>query len=486
MMEDDRAVLRQLEISIDLSSPHCTPETLTTAHQALWDARATRLGTSHAVHPCPYDRSQLLRVHEAGCRLGYLPDTMCTQQDRHKLAELFPSMSSYALHADNVVTNDEDACGWFEYEVAIGCPYGATNEHELLQQIEGQGRVLLTLNQYIVASQDNHLLTGHHLDEGGSWSRIGSRVDGRLVDARFDGNVEASAAPAYVDPVAGSLLVGYDLGPEDHGPTHGARTTSTRHRRVVPPLHTGRVTLGILRSQSERLEALDIDAEFSRQVSLYVQLGFHAEIGMNPDDYRSSFPRFGTRGLERGDRFDMPVLVETRISWRRQARLAKIRFVEREKDYAPVDDRSRMPNGPYAAWFASWGRRFEDGISPASARAQLAGDEVGANLCDLLAVTIVDPNVSASGRFFDAIGYHLPYIEYKDDLTLEGTEFRTPGMYHWRGAPEIGANLHPRAFSHFRPLVRWAEVRRADEGERKEFRYVRSQLSEADQPRQER
>ncbi|WP_344418104.1 hypothetical protein [Pseudonocardia ailaonensis] len=428
---------------------------MTGLQQALWDERTEGSGVRYVVPLCPFEAVELAELAARGERLGYLPPDLATQQGRHGLANLFPGMASYALHIDNVVTNDDNPAGWFSYEADIDCPFGDTTEAELMTQVAAADRVLLTLNQYVVASQDSRRLTGHYLDERGFWVRTGSRVDGRVATARFDGSAEAPGGAAYRDPVEGSLLVGYDLGAGDHGPTHGARTATRRHRVLVENAPLSRTALAPF--SLARLTDLDPEAERQRLVALLVARGYPAALGMSAEEYVRGLPTFAARPQSYRGRLDVPLLVETRIPWTRQADLCGIRFVPRAGDYAPVDERSRMPATPYSGWFSLWGGRFPDPISPADARAGLAEDEVGANLCELVAMTAAHPGISGSGRFLDAIGYQLPYLEDKPDITY-AQSLRTPGMYHWRGAPEVGANIHPRAFSIFRPLVRGTAV----------------------------
>ncbi|WP_236794761.1 hypothetical protein [Amycolatopsis sp. GM8] len=434
-----------------------TPDLLTEAHQASWDERGARIGARYEVSPCPYSAAELESLRDNGFRVGYLPAELATQRARHHLAEIFPGMHSYALGADNVVTNVDDPYGWFDYEAGLDCPYCDTTEAELMARIAAEGRVLLTLNQYIVASQDSRVRTGHVLDERGYWIRSHSRVDGRIASARFDGSAEAPGGPAYRDPVEGSLLVGYDLGADDHGPTHGARTTAARGRRVLSDPPPPRTALGPTPEHAGLPDGLDLDREWQRLTALYVTFGYHTELGLSAEEYLRSLPRLLPQPAAYRGRFDIPLVIETRIPWARQAALAGVRFVARTSDYAPVDDRSRMPEILYSAWYTVWGRRFPEPVSPADARAGLGDGEIGGNVVELVAMAAAHPEISRGGRFFDAIGYQLPYLEAKEDLTYV-QELRTPCTYYWRGAPEIGANIHPRAFSLFRPLARGGKV----------------------------
>ncbi|WP_432842243.1 hypothetical protein [Dactylosporangium sp. CA-092794] len=436
------------------------PEEMTRLHRVIWRIRGEAVGATFDVAPCPYPAEEIAALRRNGCRLAYLPAELATQEGRHVLGRMFPAMRSFSTLADNVITNDFDPSGWFDYEAAIACPYLGTDERQLLDDVTAAGRGLLNLNQYVVAGQDSKLLTGRLLDEGGTWIRARSRIDGRLVSARFDGDVEATALGVdYLDPVPGSLLVGYDLDAEDHGSTHGGRSTAAyaMGHAALTPSDRARTRLDPHPGVSRFVAELDAEAEWRRLTSLLVGFGFHDELRMSAESYVDSLPRFPARGGGYPGRFDVPLVLETRIPWQRQAALAGIRVVARTMDYEPVDEASRMPAAPYAGWFTNWGARFPDPIAPGDARARLEPAEVGANLVELVTMTFAHPDLTASGRLFDAIGYKLPYIERKPGISF-GSEPRTPCVYYWRGAAEIGANLHPKAFAIFRPLVRRREI----------------------------
>ncbi len=120
-------------------------------------------------------------------------------------------MGSYSVKKDNFVTNDENLSGWFDYETEVGAPYLDTNEKQLIERIAKEKRKLLNLNQYIVAGQDNKLLTGQYLDEKGTWVRLGSRSEGRVVFASFDRD--------------GYLLVDWGLGSGHRRKSLGGRSS---------------------------------------------------------------------------------------------------------------------------------------------------------------------------------------------------------------------------------------------------------------------
>jgi hypothetical protein len=129
-------------------------------------------------------------------------------------------------------------------------------------------------------------------------------------------------------------------------------------------------------------------------------------------------------------------------------------------DYVPIDEQSAPGTEPYAAWFTWWGERFPVAIAPAEARAELTQEEVGANLNELVAMHAAYPVINDACRYFEPLGAILDgsfatgLTGFNDDIV------RTACLYRWRGKPEIGANLRPKAISICRPLVRGAAVAR--------------------------
>ena len=423
-----------------------------TEHQrSVWRARGQRIGMTLAVPSCTYSSDQLESLAAQGRTTGYLPPELATRQARHLLDEMFPLMRSYALLSDNLVDNEEDCFGWFDYDLSIDCPHLGTDEASLIRQVSAEGRTLMSLNQYIVASQDSFLTTGRYLDERRTWSRIGARLDGRMVAVRFDG-LQMAEGLGDEEAVHGCLLVAYDVGPEDAGSVVGGRTVG------APPVGPGTVKkppLVVPAAEIMPRPPEDLNSEWQRQAAALIACNYHTALGLTEDQYQATLPKFGTQPSEYKNRFDIPLLVETRIPWTEQARLSGIQLSmgTLETGYTAGGERSAVPAGPYAAWVTAWGQRFRDPIAPADASAQLADDEVGGNPHEVIAMEVAHPGLCRSGRFWDVIGYVRPPSHPRGLSTHIATQ-RFPCLYHWRGRPEIGANLHPTAFSIFRPLVR--------------------------------
>ncbi|AEA28486.1 hypothetical protein ACFQ34_03380 [Pseudonocardia benzenivorans] len=435
-----------------------TPDVLTQLHQTIWTERGNRVGLDVTVPPCPYTVDELAALDGAGRRVGYLPPEVATRSTRHVLGAMFPAMDCYSLQPDNEVENIVSRPGWFDYEAAIDAPYGDTTEAELLQRVAADGRELISLNQYIVAAQDSRLFTGHYLDERRTWPRIGIRVTGRIVCVRFDGD-EMAEGLGDEPPQPGALLTAYDLHHDFRAPYTGGRSfgVARSERARTLPAEPPAPARGVHVSQRG---AVDLDAEWRRQVDRLVAAGVAAELGLTPESYAASLPRFTPQPATYAGRLDAPVLVETRIGWRRQFELFGIRVSPILAVFpapVPTGPDSAHRDAPYAAWFTRWGQRFDDPTSPDEARADLRADEVGANLVEGGAVAHAFPELVEAARFFDFVGEVLPAGETDGPLSFEPID-RTPGICRWRGVPEFGCNLYPLAFSVFRPLVRGREI----------------------------
>jgi hypothetical protein len=433
------------------------PAVVTAAFRGLWSVRGIEMGLAVDVSDCPYTAAELSQLAGQRRRPAFLPAELATQADRARLAKLFPLLLSWAVNEDNVVTNDADAWGWFDYETDTAAPHTDLNEAGLRSNAARDDRTLLTLNQYIVASEDNQLASGEYLDQTGSWSRLGSRFDGRAVACRFDGPKPADDLYAE-EPAVGCLLVAYDLGSEDLGPSLGGRT-STRVQDVSRASEP-RLAYDIARMPVPSVG--DLAAERARIIAAFIAVGFHEHLGLDAADYAASFPAIAKQSEQYRGRFDLPLLVETRISWREQAALVGIALGggQLNLDYVPLNERTAVLPAPYAGWFTWWGQRFDAPITADDARAALADDEVGANLNELIALHVAHPELNEAGRFFEPLGYLLDGSFATGLSGFDDSIVRTACMYRWRGRPEIGANLHPKEFSIFRPLVRGAAVAR--------------------------
>lgn len=206
----------------------------------------------------------------------------------------------------------------------------------------------------------------------------------------------------------------------------------------------------ILKPSTAELDQRSLEIEWRDQAQRFIQLGFHNELGLSEAEYLDSLPKFEPQPEEYRGRFDVYLLVETRIPWERQAELAGIVVSEylrsRIKEIREWEgNNSKTPNVPYTGWFNNWGQRFASQIRPFDARDQLAQDECGGGLFEGVAQQVHHPKVTLSGKYFDLIGYSVE----SDDV---------PALHRWHGRPEFLARWGDLAYPHFRPLVRGSKV----------------------------
>lgn len=115
-----------------------------------------------------------------------------------------------------------------------------------------------------------------------------------------------------------------------------------------------------------------------------VELGFHKVLGMTEQDYRDSLPNFQSQPIDFKHRFDIPILVDPRISLRRQFKLLKIGGYYATRSINPVNIENieglETPETPYQIW-TNEGTRFKE-ISEMGARKNFATDERGLTIIE--------------------------------------------------------------------------------------------------------
>ena len=194
---------------------------------------------------------------------------------------------------------------------------------------------------------------------------------------------------------------------------------------------------------------INLEAEWQRQASKYIRFGFHRALNLTEEDYLASLPRFEPQPEEYRDRFNVPLLVETRIPWEKQAQLASIAISDYQRsrinETKPYNARSKTPDTPYTGWFNKWGERFTQKITPLDARKQLAADEIGGGPYEGIAMQIAHPEITRSGKYLDLIGYNVE-------------SGRVSSLYRWGGEPRLGAIWGGFARGDFRPLVRGSRI----------------------------
>lgn len=205
-------------MTVELDKYYQNPELTTFDFQQIWADRENKLRKAGVdlkitIPACPYTREELAQLERKCRRVGYLPQSLATQETRHLLVLIWPEMKGCSVQKGNTVTNTMVRSGWFDYETDLFAP----NEDKTIKQIEelfkSQGREGMNLNEYIVASQDSRVFALRHLDQlqGFLWSRLlGSRHEGHVVCAQFN--------------IFGNLYVGWDRRPGFHYRDLGSRS----------------------------------------------------------------------------------------------------------------------------------------------------------------------------------------------------------------------------------------------------------------------
>lgn len=136
------------------------------------------------------------------------------------------------------------------------------------------------------------------------------------------------------------------------------------------------------------------DKEWQRQVGKLVKLGFHKELGMDEKEYIDSLPKFGPQPENFKGRFDIPVIVDPRIDWKKQSELAGITNIisnSNVRDWPKDSKGYKIPDVPYITWMQD-GRKYL-GKSVDWVRKNLSEDERGGTIYDGLSLAIFHRNI---------------------------------------------------------------------------------------------
>ncbi|MCL5439178.1 MAG: hypothetical protein M1268_04320 [Patescibacteria group bacterium] len=151
---------------------------------------------------------------------------------------------------------------------------------------------------------------------------------------------------------------------------------------------------GVASEPSESSERVDLNAEWKRRAERYIELGFHKELGLSKKDYLASLPKFELQPESFRGRFDIPILVETRIKSQRQAELAGLSYylsgsAVSDWEGDPMD--YKTSDVPYTAWMQDGRKNLKRSVD--DVRKALEIDERGATEYDGVALWISNPSV---------------------------------------------------------------------------------------------
>lgn len=144
----------------------------------------------------------------------------------------------------------------------------------------------------------------------------------------------------------------------------------------------------------ERIDSINLDLEWKRQSGRYVELGFHKELGLSEENYLASLSRFEPQPEVFVGRFDIPILVETRIAPKRQAELAGLNYLLRGLNVHDWEDdpkKYKTPKIPYTTWMQDGKKNLKRSVR--DVRRTLEADERGATEYDGIARWIANPSV---------------------------------------------------------------------------------------------
>lgn len=170
---------------------------------------------------------------------------------------------------------------------------------------------------------------------------------------------------------------------------------------------------------------LNLKNEWLRQTRKYIKLGFHEKLGLSKQEYLDSLPQFGPQPENFKDRFDIPVVVETRIPIKQQCKLAGINYLLGDLPCVdwPNDPKGyKIPNRPYITWMQDGGAKNLD-KSVEEVREKLAEDERGATNFDGIAFYLAQPEV-LKHHFMDLPGTKVGSVH-------------APCLHLWYGQPEL-------------------------------------------------
>lgn len=202
----------------ELKANPFSPEANTNYERARLRAKGKVIGLEVIVPACDWTEAEIRRPmkdkegKEVPPMMIYLPDELMGQEGLVKLGQMYPKMGSSSVQGGTTVQDSSDANkkgGWIKVEATVDAPNLNTTQGDLEKHAKKTGYFPQRENVYILAAQKSEDLGGCYFDEGQTWSRLGSRVGGSVVSARFDPN--------------GTLGVDWGLDPRDRDANLGGR-----------------------------------------------------------------------------------------------------------------------------------------------------------------------------------------------------------------------------------------------------------------------
>lgn len=191
---------------------------------------------------------------------------------------------------------------------------------------------------------------------------------------------------------------------------------------------------------------ISLQEERIRQISKYINLGFHVKLGKTEEEYAKRFPEFTPKPESSKEKLGIaPVLVETEISPEDQCRLAGIEYISgglNRTDWNKTLKNYETPKAPYSAW-------LEDGRNnlyrkPADVRKGLKeSGEFGGTELEGIALFISSPKI---------LDHH--FLDLPGTTVESGCSAR---LLLWLGRPRLGYHLSDVASPRFGSVVRGSQ-----------------------------
>ena len=206
------------EAIVELRANPFSPEAVTNYWKTKLQLDGKRIGLEISVPDCNWTEDEIKKPmvgkkgEEVPSMMVYIPQELTGQEGLKKLGQMYPKMRSSSAQEGTTVQDSPDANkqgGWIKAEATVDAPNLDTTQGDLEKHAKKQGYFPQRENAYILASQASKDLTGHYLDEGSTWSRLGSRRGSDVVYADFDSD--------------GRLQVDWRLGPRDRDAGMGGR-----------------------------------------------------------------------------------------------------------------------------------------------------------------------------------------------------------------------------------------------------------------------
>lgn len=193
---------------------------------------------------------------------------------------------------------------------------------------------------------------------------------------------------------------------------------------------------------------LKLETEWQRQVRRFIVLDFHEALGSTEADYRASLPRFTSQPEAFRGRFDLPLLVETRIPVAEQARRAGLAYNLEDlnvRDWEEDPQGYKTPETPYKTWAQDGKKNLRRPVR--EVRKTLEPDERG-------------------GTELDGVAFYIAYPEVFEDhfIDMPGSSVESvlaPFLRVWFNEPKLRSHRIDASGSKFGSLTCGRELMKA-------------------------